>query len=80
MQSVAQGVRVTYRGREAFVGRFDGIDYEFDPETTIILGHDAAAHIFGYGQDRDGKIKSFARNGWMSSTDHYKQARRLSVR
>jgi|SRR5215831_529805 len=74
MQTVAHGVRVTYKGEAPFVGRFDGDDYEFDKGTSHIMSTDAAAHIFGYGADREGKVKSFARNGWMRDSEQFKAA------
>jgi hypothetical protein len=74
MQTQISGVRVTYNGAAPFSGRFDGIDYDFDKGTVLVMSHDAAQHIFGYGADNDGKVKAFARHGWMSSSDQFTHA------
>jgi hypothetical protein len=58
---------VKNNGKETLKARFDGKDYEFKPGVTLAVSDDAAAHIFGYGEDN--KDRALHRLGWLGFTN-----------
>lgn len=42
-------IKVTNKHPVRFRDRYDGRDYVFEPNESVIMGEDAAKHIFGYG-------------------------------
>lgn len=67
-------VQITNNGTEPVQGRFNGVDYDFDPGVPVIVSHQAASHIFAYGLPD--KTSAFARLGWMQHTGMQKEANR----
>ena len=59
-------VKVTNRHPVRFRDRFNGSDYVFEPNEAVIMGEDAAKHIFGYGDPN--KVPYLSRLGKMLST------------
>lgn len=54
--------KITNKNEFTFTGRFDGKDYRFPAGKTVSCPDDAAAHIFGVGQQD--KTAVLSRNGW----------------
>ena len=59
-------VKVTNRHPTRFRDRFDGKDYVFEPNESVIMSDDAARHIFGYGEAN--KAANLTRIGIMKTT------------
>lgn len=59
-------VKVINKHSVRFRDRFDGKDYVFEPNEPVLMSHDAAKHIFGYG-DPD-KAPYLSRIGKMTTT------------
>ena len=55
-----------------FVGRYDGVDYQFPQGMTTALPDEAAKHIFGVGLAD--KQDVLVRHGWMTHTGDMAQA------
>lgn len=57
--------------------RYDGQDYVFETDATTALSMEAAAHIFGYGQED--KAPALHRLGWVANNGQLESGlRRLS--
>ncbi len=57
-------IRVTNGNKDWTVrDRFGGVQYEFKPNTPVVVPSEAAEHIFGYGLDRKGRWQKFLRMG-----------------
>ena len=70
-------LKVTNKGTVALHDRYNGQDFGFAPGASVIIGEDAARHIFGVGEGD--KIPTLVRLGWMSTNCDYEEAmRRLS--
>jgi hypothetical protein len=59
-------VKVTNKHPTRFRDRFDGKDYVFEPNEAVLMGDDAAKHIFGYGDPN--KVPYLSRIGKMTTT------------
>jgi len=60
-------LRVTNRNSFTLKDRYDGIDYVFKPNESVVIEEEAARHIFGYGVED--KIPFMVRQGWCASSD-----------
>ena len=49
-----------------FIGRFNGVDYQFPSGATVAITEDAASHIFGVG--KPDRTEVILRNGWQNGT------------
>lgn len=59
-------VKVINKHSVRFRDRFDGRDYVFEPNEAVIMGEDAAKHIFGYGDPN--KMPYLSRIGKLTTT------------
>lgn len=60
-------LRVTNRNNFTLKDRYDGVDYFFKPNESVVIEEEAARHIFGYGATD--KIPFLVRQGWCASSD-----------
>lgn len=60
-------VRVTNRGKFQLADRYDGQAYVFKVNEPLVLSHEAARHIFGYGLED--KAPALARQGWLRNAN-----------
>ena len=65
-------VRVINTNKDKVVGRFDGDDYEFLPNTPVDIPLIVAVHVFGFG--REDKTAALNRLGWLMSSEHLDKA------
>jgi hypothetical protein len=49
------------------VDRYDGVDYQFEPNVAVPIDEGAAAHLFGYGNAN--KNDTLTRLGWTFKYD-----------
>lgn len=60
-------VIVTNTNEDAYERRFDGKLHSFPPNVPQTITEEAAAYLFGYGQDDATKKRIMTRNGWLRS-------------
>lgn len=55
--------KVTNGNKDKFIGRYDGVDFEFPAGKSVYCPDDACKHIFGLGDHNKDQI--LLRNGWL---------------
>lgn len=65
-------IRVLNGSEERIKGRFAGKDYILPPKGSLDLSPDAAAHIFGFGEED--KTNALSHLGWLLPTTRYEDA------
>ena len=65
-------IGVKNNSKEVVKGRYDGVDFKFEPGVTVALSDEAAKHIFGYGEDD--KSRALIRLGWLANSTQYEVA------
>jgi hypothetical protein len=68
-------LRVTNRNNFTLKDRYDGIDYIFKPNESVVIEEDAARHFFGYGAPD--KIPFLIRQGWAVSSDKIEEGLKI---
>ena len=67
-----QFLQVTNKGTRRFKQKFHGVEYDFVPGEPVTMPVEAAAHIFGVGQQD--KLPAFHRLGWVTTTQQIEGA------
>lgn len=65
-------LKVTNNATTDFKDRFNGTDYVFPAGKAVMLGEDAARHIFGFGEAD--KTATLIRQGWLLRENDRAQA------
>lgn len=68
-----QHLVVTSKLDKPFKARFHGVDYEFKRGKGVEMPVEAAAHIFGFGEED--KTRALHRLGWLTTTEGMEAAR-----
>lgn len=60
-------LQVKNRNKFRYVDKYDGLEYVFDPHSTVVIEEAAASHFFGYGLDDKARINAMSRAGWLKT-------------
>jgi hypothetical protein len=64
-------LKITNKNEFDLIDRYDGHDYKFPAGKTVRCHENAAAHIFGFGDDN--KIPYITRQGWVRHSGEFEK-------